>query len=68
MDPVGGHREPYLSISMSSKPSTKIVLLIVLVLSLAYAVISILSADDGIPEEEAESNVEQVVPPGRTGS
>ena len=53
---------------MSSKPSTKIVLLIVLVLSLAYAVISILSADDGIPEEEAESNVEQVVPPGRTGS
>jgi hypothetical protein len=44
------------------KPSTKIVLAIVIILSIAYGVLSILSAGDGIPEEADEPQTETVAP------
>ena len=44
------------------KPSTKIVLAIVIILSIAYGVLSILSAGDGIPEEADEPQTETIAP------
>lgn len=46
------------------KPSTKIVLAIVIILSIAYGVLSILSADDGIPDPEVPQT--EVVTPAPT--
>jgi hypothetical protein len=47
---------------MSGKPTTKIVILIVVLLAVAYTVLSFLSADDGIPEEGSEPAIEELVP------
>lgn len=44
------------------KPSTKIVLAIVIILSIAYGVLSILSAGDGIPDEDEVPQTEVVAP------
>lgn len=44
------------------KPSTKIVLAIVIILSIAYGILSVLSADDGIPDDPAEPQTETVAP------
>lgn len=52
------------STTMAGKPSTKIVIAIVLVLALAYALLSFLSADDGIPDDADEAGIEEVVPGG----
>jgi hypothetical protein len=40
------------------KPITKIVLVVVVILALAYGVLGLLTADDGVPEEAETEAVE----------
>lgn len=47
---------------MSGKPTTKIVILIVVLMAVAYTILSFLSADDGIPEQGMEPGIEERVP------
>lgn len=41
-----------------NKPVTKIVLAIVLILAVAYGILGLLTADDGVPDEAETENVE----------
>lgn len=46
------------------KPSTKIVLAIVILLAIAYGILSVLSAEDGLPDEAEEVEVTEPMPEG----